>query len=117
MSAVGMSKSLKKQANEEEKSNGLPLGEKNTGWTFLTNHTHVLVCLSRNSDQTVRELSLQIGVTERSVQRILAELEEGGVVSRRKEGRRNLYTIDESFRLRHPLESQHSLGELLKAIN
>lgn len=91
-------------------------GEKFSGWTFLTNHTHVIVCLSRDSALTVRSLALQIGITERSVQRILAELEEGGVVQRTKEGRRNLYSIDEAFQLRHPLESHHSVGDLLKAL-
>ena len=94
----------------------LAVGEKFTGWTFLTNHTHVIVCLSRESSLTVRSLSLQIGITERSVQRILAELEEGGVVTRTKEGRRNLYSIDRDFELRHPLEAHHTVGDLLAAL-
>lgn len=88
-----------------------------TGWTFLTNHTHVLVCLSRNNGMTVRNLALQVGITERSVQRILADLEESGVVTRIKEGRRNRYELNEDFQLRHPLESQHTLRELLEAIS
>ncbi|MGJ8726035.1 MAG: winged helix-turn-helix domain-containing protein [Roseibacillus sp.] len=92
------------------------LAEKFSGWTFLTNHTHVIVCLSRDSALTVRSLALQIGITERSVQRILAELEEGGVVQRTKDGRCNLYSIDEDFQLRHPLESHHTVADLLKAL-
>ena len=92
------------------------LAEKFSGWTFLTNHTHVIVCLSRDSALTVRSLALQIGITERSVQRILAELEEGGVVTRTKDGRRNLYSIDENFQLRHPLEAHHTVGDLLKVL-
>ena len=87
-----------------------------SGWSFLTNHTHILVCLTRNPDTTVRNLALQVGITERSVQRILSELEESGVVTRTKEGRRNRYEVDESFQLRHPLESQHTVGELLNTL-
>lgn len=90
--------------------------EKFAGWTFLTNHTHVLVCLARDGAQTVRNLALQIGITERSVQRILAELEEGGVVTREKEGRQNTYDINEDFQLRHPLESHQTVGKLLKIL-
>jgi DNA-binding IclR family transcriptional regulator len=87
-----------------------------TGWTFLTNHTHVLVCLSRDPATTVRNLALQVGITERSVQRILSDLEESGVVTRTKEGRRNRYDLNDSFQLRHPLEATHTLRELLDAV-
>ena len=106
------------QANEREVSvhAPLPVGEKFAGWTFLTNHTHVIVCLSRDSSLTVRNLSLRIGITERSVQRILAELEEGGVITRTKEGRRNVYSLNHDFELRHPLEAHHTVRDLLEAL-
>jgi len=87
-----------------------------TGWTFLTNHTHVLVCLSRDPSTTVRNLALQVGITERSVQRILSDLEESGVVNRTKEGRRNRYDLNDLFQLRHPLEASHTLKDLLNAV-
>lgn len=82
-------------------------------WTFLTNHTHILVCLARDPELTVRELAGLVGITERSVQRILAELESGGVISKSKEGRRNRYDLNLDFKLRHPLESTHRISELL----
>jgi len=88
-----------------------------SGWSFLTNHTHILVCLNRDPMMTVRNLALQVGVTERSVQRILADLEESGVVTRSKDGRRNCYEVDRKFQLRHPLESHHNLADLLKALS
>ncbi len=91
-------------------------GEKFSGWTFLTNHTHVIVCLTRDSAVTVRSLALQIGITERSVQRILAELEEGGVIKRTKKGRCNLYEINSDFELRHPLEAHHTIGDLMRTL-
>lgn len=86
------------------------------GWSFLTNHTHILVCLSRNPTTTVRELSDQVGITERSVQRLLSDLEESGVVKRSKEGRCNRYDVDLKFRLRHPLEADRTVGQLLKTL-
>lgn len=86
------------------------------GWTFLTNHTHVLVCLVRHPDFTLREVADKVGITERMVQKIVGELEEGGVLSRHKEGRRNRYTINLDVQLRHPLENAHTVGDLLDRI-
>ncbi|MFT4548855.1 MAG: DeoR/GlpR family transcriptional regulator of sugar metabolism [Pseudoalteromonas tetraodonis] len=82
-------------------------------WSFLTNHGHLLVCLSRESMITVRNLSLQVGITQRFVQRILSELDEAGVVTRSKQGRCYRYNVDLKFCLRHPLEQDKTIGELL----
>lgn len=87
------------------------------GWTFLTNHTHVLLCLAQSGSLTARELSLRIGITERSVQAILADLVADGYLTKSKAGRRNSYTINPKGRLRHPLESAHSVGELIAALS
>lgn len=86
-------------------------------WTFLTNHFHILVCLSREPYSRIRDLSEDVGITQRAVQRILAELAEGGVLKVKKEGRRNIYTINTHKRLRHPLESKHTIGELLEILS
>ena len=85
-------------------------------WTFLTNHAHVLLCLAQGESLTARELSLLIGITERSVQAILADLIADGYLEKSKEGRRNRYTVNPAGRLRHPLESAHSVGELINAL-
>ncbi len=84
-----------------------------SGWTFLTNHAHVLVCLSRDSEQRLRDVAAQVGITERAVQRIISELEDGGFLTREREGRRNKYKIHGSSKLRHPLENHCSIGGLL----
>ena len=86
------------------------------GWTFLSNHTHVLVCLARNPDQVLREVAQQVGITERAVQRIVAELEAGGVVRRERHGRRNRYALNLDAPLRHPLERHCTVGELLRSV-
>ena len=85
-------------------------------WTFLTNHLHVILCLHREENVTVRQLATKIGITERSVQRILGELEEVKAISREREGRCNRYEINLKYRLRHPLERNHSIGELLNLL-
>lgn len=87
-----------------------------SGWTFLSNHTHVLVCLASDGDQTLREVAARVGVTERAVQRIVAELEQAGVLSRTRDGRRNAYAIDPKVPLRHPLESHCRIGDLLELV-
>jgi DNA-binding transcriptional regulator PaaX len=86
------------------------------GWTFLTNHGHVLLCLARGEVLTARELGMQIGITERAVQVILADLTRGGYLVKTKEGRRNLYKVNAKGRLRHPLEAHHTVGQLITAL-
>lgn len=88
----------------------------NNNWTFLTNHLHVILCLHRNQQTTVRILAASVGITERSIQRILNELIEASVISRTKIGRENTYKIDYKYRLRHQLEKNHSIGELLELL-
>jgi DNA-binding transcriptional ArsR family regulator len=55
-----------------------------------------------------------VGITERAVQRILAELEEAGVISRLRQGRRTHYEVNDALPLRHPIEAEHSVGEILR---
>ena len=86
------------------------------GWTFLSNHTHVLVCLATDGAQTLRDVAAKVGLTERGVQRIVAELEQAGVLERQREGRRNLYRINAQVPLRHPLEAHCQIGALLKLV-
>ena len=84
-----------------------------THFTFLTNHAHVLVCLARDPRARLRDVAIQVGITERATQRIIAELEAAGVLRRFREGRRNRYEIDREQPLRHTLEEHRSVGELL----
>ncbi len=85
-------------------------------WTFLTNHTHVLVFLSENPELRIRDIAEFVGITERATQRIVAELVAGGYLEKSREGRRNRYRVVTSEPLRHPLERSHSVGELLRAV-
>lgn len=85
-------------------------------WTFLTNHAHVLLCISSDNPLTARELALRIGITERSVQAILTDLTDGGYLIKSKVGRCNVYELNRQGRLRHPLEASHTVGELIAAL-
>ena len=86
------------------------------GWTFLTNHAHVLLCIHCDPTVRLREIAQLVGITERMVQKIVAELIAAGYLDARKEGRRNHYAVDPAQKLRHPLEAHHAVGELLRLL-
>ena len=86
-------------------------------WTFLTNHAHVLILLSRNTSMVLREVAVLVGITERAVQRIIADLEEERFIEREKVGRQNHYRILGDKSLRHPIESHRKVTDLLQAID
>lgn len=92
-----------------------PVGERR-GWTFLTNHAHVLGWIATTPDATGRDIASQVGITERAVQAIVADLVAEGYVVRTREGRRNRYALNPDLPLRHPIERDHTVGELLAAL-
>jgi DNA-binding transcriptional ArsR family regulator len=82
-------------------------------WTFFSNHGHVLVCLAQDPNARLRDSAQAVGITERAVQKIVADLEAAGVVAREREGRRNHYRVHTDTPLRHPIEAHRSVGALL----
>jgi predicted transcriptional regulator len=86
------------------------------GFTYLTNHAHVLVALDADPEARVRDLAATVGITERAVQRIIVDLETVGALERLRSGRRNHYRILRDGRLRHPLEQHCTVGGLLEWI-
>ncbi len=85
-------------------------------WTFLTNHSHVLICLSRDPLMRLRDIAVQVGITERAVQRIVADLEAGEVITRIREGRRNRYEVHPDRPLRHPIEAHCTVADLMQVV-
>lgn len=85
-------------------------------WTFLTNHSHVLLCIATNPDILTRDIARLVGITERSAQRIIAELEEAGYLSHKKVGRRNHYEVHGNRPLRHPLEDHLAVEAILDVV-
>ena len=87
--------------------------ERRSAWTFLTNHAHVLMCLADEPDVRGRDIATRVGITERAAQAIVADLVADGYVTRTREGRRNRYEVHPDAPLRHPLDHDHTVGELL----
>jgi Mn-dependent DtxR family transcriptional regulator len=85
-------------------------------WTFLTNHAHVLVCIAEDPNARIRDVAARVGITERGVQRIIAELEDEGYVTHARDGRRNVYRVRASQPLRHPVERHRNVGALLAMV-
>jgi predicted ArsR family transcriptional regulator len=87
------------------------------GWTFLSNHGHVLLCIAREPGVRLRDVAERVGITERAVQRIVVDLEDAGFLSHVKEGRRNRYKIHANRRLRHPVVAHQELSVLLDVLS
>jgi len=82
-------------------------------WRFITNHTQVLLCIARDPDTRLRDIADTVGITERAVQRIVADLVDGGYVKRERVGRRSRYSLNRERKMRHPSQFDHEIGELL----
>lgn len=105
---------MKPGAHDPGVPSARPEGER--GWTFLTNHAHVLICLSADPDLRLRDIADLVGITERAAQRILHDLVEAGYVERARSGRRNSYRLALDRPMRHPIEADHEIGVLVKAL-
>jgi DNA-binding transcriptional ArsR family regulator len=85
-------------------------------WTFLTNHAHVLLCLAQDPGARMRDVAALVGVTERAVQRIVADLEGAGYLRRERDGRRNRYEVIGALPLRHPIERHCAVSSLISLV-
>lgn len=85
-------------------------------WTFLTNHAHVLIAIRREPELRQRDIADAVGITPGAVVRILHDLGEQGYVTAERVGRRNRYTVDPAVLLRHPLQAEHTVGDLFDAL-
>ena len=85
-------------------------------WTFLTNHGRVLIYLAKKPQTTTREIAQEVGVTERAIQKVIFDLEESGYIIRHRVGRSNRYTLHPELPMRHNLEKEYSVGDLLVAL-
>lgn len=94
-----------------DKSNS---GGPTTSWTFLSNHAHVLICIAADPETRMRDVAIRVGITERAVQRIVAELEAGGYLKITRQGRRNKYEVNTNLPLRHPVEGHRKLADLVE---
>ncbi len=87
--------------------------ERGSSWTLLTGHGHVLVEIARKPDARIRDISAAAGITERTAQAIVADLEKAGYISRARVGRRTQYTVNHQSLFRHPAQEGHRIGPFL----
>ena len=88
-----------------------------TDWTFITNHGAVLISISDNEKITTRELANNLGLTERSVIRIIGDLEFSGYLIKNRMGRSNRYLINRDAKLRHETLRDFAVGDLLAVLS
>jgi DNA-binding MarR family transcriptional regulator len=87
------------------------------GWRFLTSHAQVLLYVAANPSTRVRDIGYDLDLTERHVYGILRDLEQGGYISRKREGRRSQITINQSKQLRSPVAERTTIRQLLTLLD
>ncbi|WP_405786143.1 helix-turn-helix transcriptional regulator [Streptomyces sp. NBC_01367] len=88
-------------------------GTRRNGWTFLTNHARVLIAIARDPGIRLRDIAADCGLTERTVQAIVTDLQADGYLNKTRDGRRNRYVVAPGARFRHPAEAGHEIAGLL----
>ena len=91
-------------------------GERDGSWTLLTGHGHVLVEIARNPGARIRDISAAAGITERTVQAIVADLEAAGYLTRTRTGRRTRYRVNPDSSFRHPAQEGLRVGPFLAVL-
>ena len=92
-------------------------GENEKQWTFITNHAAVLSLLANHSRITAREISKEVGITERSVRMIISDLDKGGYISKIREGRGVRYMVDSERSMRHKTQRDIAVNHLLSILS
>jgi hypothetical protein len=90
-----------------------PSEERSGSWTLLTGHGHVLVEIARDPRARIRDIAAAAGVTERTAQAIVADLEAAGYITRTRSGRRTRYSVNADSVFRHPAQDGHRIGPFL----
>lgn len=85
-------------------------------WAFLTNHALVISYLAKKPSITAREISLAIGITERAIRKIIADLDEAGYISKKKVGRGTRYRINPDLSMRSDAHEDIAIGDFLEAL-
>ena len=85
-------------------------------WTFVTNHGAVLAIVSHHGQVTARDIAVELGITERSVHRIISNLEAAGYIERQRQGRANLYKVNHDLPLRRPESRDIMVGDLIRVL-
>jgi len=87
--------------------------ERSGSWTLLTGHGHVLVEIARDPAARIRDIAGAAGITERTAQAIVADLEAAGYITRTRTGRRTRYSVNTNSVFRHPAQEGLRIGPFL----
>jgi hypothetical protein len=90
--------------------------ERGGSWTLLTGHGHVLVEIARNPQARIRDIAAAAGITKRTAQAIVADLEEAGYITRTRIGRRTRYSVNPDSSFRHPAQEGLQVGPFLAVL-
>lgn len=85
-------------------------------WAFVTSHALVLSYLAYQQQVTARQVAHSLGITERRVVKIVADLQADGYVVKKRKGNRNIYTVNRDLPLRHPQGKSKTVGSLLSIL-
>jgi DNA-binding transcriptional ArsR family regulator len=85
-------------------------------WTFITRHAVALSLIAKNPRITALELGGRLGITERAVRKLIADLYNAGYVSKKREGRGVRYRINPDLPLRHDSHREIGIGDFLATL-
>jgi hypothetical protein len=85
-------------------------------WTFITSHGAVLAFIAKHKRVRALDIAIAIGLTERSVRRIISDLEVEGYICKKRVGWFNQYQINSNLTLRRQVSRDIMIGDLLKVL-
>ena len=85
-------------------------------WHLLSTHGLVLAFLYREPLASRPQIAAAVGITERHVSRVLADLVEAGFIRRERSDGRYVYRVDVAAAGRHPLVRDIRVGAWLEVL-
>ncbi len=86
------------------------------GWKFITNHALILCLIAQQPRITARDISMNVGITEKATRNIISDLEADGYITKKREGRRLRYRINPDLSLRYDIQQDKAVGDLLEVM-
>jgi len=85
-------------------------------WKFISNHGAVLAYLAKHPRALAVDIAEALNVRERTVRRIIADLDAEGYIEKRRVGRSNRYKVKLRAPLRRSIMRKGKVGDLMEAL-
>jgi predicted ArsR family transcriptional regulator len=85
-------------------------------WTFITKHAVALSLIAKHPRITARELGIEMGITERAIRKLIADLYAAGYIGKKREGRGVKYRINPDLSLRQESHREVAIGDMLESL-